>query len=86
MDRSEVRSDRAAADGRHPYSSAMRNTRSRVAGETPGRPLRAYDTTAIDTPAARATSVMVGRLRVCGLDSGEVSGELGLITEQACGI
>ncbi|GHH59429.1 hypothetical protein GCM10018781_02610 [Kitasatospora indigofera] len=33
-----------------------------MASDTPGRPLRAYDTAPLDTPAARATSLMVGRL------------------------
>src|SRR5688500_5262944 len=56
------RSERATALGRQPYSSATRSTRSRVPSATPGRPLRVYETTATETPAARATSAIVGRL------------------------
>jgi len=63
--------DRAAALGRQPNSSATRRTRSRVAAETPGRPFRAYETTAIETPAARATSVIVGRRAGAGAGVGE---------------
>ncbi|GAA4624056.1 hypothetical protein GCM10023113_11550 [Cellulomonas oligotrophica] len=54
-----------------------------MAAETPGRPLSAYDTTAIDTPAARATSVMVGRrAATAGCDpvttgTGDVTGGTG---------
>ncbi len=35
--------------------------RWRVASETPGWPLSAYDTAPLETPARRATSAMVGR-------------------------
>jgi hypothetical protein len=71
MARGPVRIDLAAALGRQPNSSATRSTRSRVAAETPGRPLSAYETTAIETPAARATSVIVGRRAGGAAEAGE---------------
>jgi hypothetical protein len=47
--------------GVHPRSRAASRMRSRVSGATPGRSLRANDTALFDTPAARATSAIVGR-------------------------
>src|SRR5687768_13430152 len=43
-----------------------RCTRSRVASLTPAVPLSTAETVAFETPACRATSVMVGRLAVMG--------------------
>src|SRR3954454_21428160 len=52
---------RAAASGEAVYSScwAALNTRSRVDVETLGRPRKARDTVATETPASRATSTML---------------------------
>ncbi len=47
--------------GVHPSDSATPMIRSRVSAETPGRSFRANDTAPFDTPAARATSAIVGR-------------------------
>nr|BFE68351.1 hypothetical protein GCM10020092_016520 [Actinoplanes digitatis] len=52
---------RAALFGLKPISSAMATMRRRVASETPGWPLSAYDTAPLDTPARRAMSAIVGR-------------------------
>src|SRR5688572_9014567 len=54
-------SARAALLGLKPISSAMARMRRRVASDTPGWPLSAYDTAPLDTPARRATSAIVGR-------------------------
>src|SRR4051812_3728981 len=54
-------SARAAPFGFHPISAAIASTRRRVASDTPGCPLRAYDTAPLDTPARAATSAIVGR-------------------------
>src|SRR5687768_18551751 len=43
-----------------------RCTRSRVASLTPAVPFSTAETVAFETPACRATSVMVGRLAVMG--------------------
>jgi hypothetical protein len=56
-------SARAEALGRHPSSSAASRIRRRVSSATPGRPLTANDTAAVDTPARAATSSIVGRER-----------------------
>ena len=58
--RAEV-SARAGALGRQPSSPAAARIRRRVSSPTPARPLTAKDTAAIDTPARRATSAIVGR-------------------------
>src|SRR5690349_11934111 len=52
---------RAALLALNPISSAIERMRLRVASETPGWPLRAYDTAPLDTPARRAMSAIVGR-------------------------
>ena len=44
----------------NPSSSAARRMRSRVSGETPGRPFNAKDTAPLETPARAATSEIVG--------------------------
>jgi hypothetical protein len=54
--------ERAALLGTQPSRSAMSTTRRLVSSDTPGRPLSAYDTAPVDTPAAFAMSEMVGRL------------------------
>ncbi len=54
-------SARAGALGRQPSASAASRIRRRVASPTPSRPLTANETAAIDTPARRATSAIVGR-------------------------
>ena len=60
-------SERAEALGSQPSSSATPRIRSRVSSATPGRPLSANDTAAVDTPAWRATSTIVGpRRRLLG--------------------
>ena len=51
---------RARALGVQPISRATARIRSRVAGATPGRLCSAKETAPLDTPAARATSLMVG--------------------------
>ena len=51
---------RAVEFGVKPSSSATRRIRSRVSWETPGRPFRAKETAALDTPARAATSEIVG--------------------------
>ena len=56
-------SARACALGRQPSSSAARRIRARVSSPTPGRSLTANETAAGETPARRATSSIVGRLR-----------------------
>ena len=67
--RASVRA-RACALGRQPSSSAARRIRARVASPTPGRSLTANETAAAETPARRATSVIVGRRRGVGEDMG----------------
>ena len=57
----ESDSARARALGVQPRSSAVARIRRRVSSEMPGRPLRANDTAPLETPAAVATSVIVGR-------------------------
>src|SRR5690242_11871725 len=52
---------RAALFGLNPISCAMATMRCRVASETPGCPLSAYETAPLDTPARRAMSAIVGR-------------------------
>ena len=54
-------SARARALGVQPSSSAVARIRRRVSSEMPGRPFRANDTAPLETPAAVATSVIVGR-------------------------
>ena len=49
---------RAAGEGSHRSSRAMARIRSRVASETPGRPLTARETAAEVTPARRAMSAL----------------------------
>ena len=56
-------SARAVALGRQPSSWAAARIRARVSGATPGRSLTAKETAAGETPARRATSAIVGRLR-----------------------
>src|SRR6478609_7903484 len=53
-----VASDDADGDGTYPSRAASAWTRRRVASETFGRPRRARETVAVDTPAALATSSM----------------------------
>ena len=60
----EAERARAARFGYQPSSSAMARIRSRVSSETPGRPLSAYDTAPLDTPARSAMSLIVV-LRPC---------------------
>src|SRR3954454_17581407 len=50
-----------SGEAAYPSSSAARSTRSRVPRETLGRPRRARDTVATETPARRATSTMPAR-------------------------
>lgn len=57
-------SERALRLGVHPSSAAAASIRARVSGATPGRSFNANETSPLLTPAARATSAMVGR--VCG--------------------
>ena len=45
--------------GVQPRSRATARIRSRVSAASPGLPFSAKDTAALETPAARATSVMV---------------------------
>ena len=52
-------SERAARFGYQPSSWAIASTRARVASDTPGCPLRAYETAPFDTPARSAMSAMV---------------------------
>ena len=52
-------SARAARFGYQPSSSAIETIRSRVASETPGCPLRAYETAPFETPARSAMSRIV---------------------------
>ena len=54
---------RAWALGSQPSSAAAARIRVRVSAATPGRSLTANETAAEDTPARRATSAMVGRVR-----------------------
>ena len=54
-------SARAALLGLKPISRAMATIRCRVASDTPGWPLRAYDTAPLETPARWAMSAIVGR-------------------------
>ena len=56
-----VLSDRARRLGCQPSSAATLRMRTRVSGATPGRSLRAKETSPLLTPASRATSAMVGR-------------------------
>jgi hypothetical protein len=44
----------------YPSSATTARTRSTVSGATPYRPFTAFETVATDTPAAAATSVIVG--------------------------
>ena len=53
--------------GDQPSSRAAARIRSRVCGATPGRSLSAKETAPIDTPAARATSLIVVRRTGMGL-------------------
>ena len=57
---------RAVEFGVKPSSCATRSTRSRVFWETPGRPFRAKETAALDTPARAATSEIVGFVAIWG--------------------
>lgn len=61
---SDLDTDKARARelGVHPISRATLRIRSRVSGATPGLLLRAKDTAPFDTPAARATSLIVSRV------------------------
>ncbi len=52
-------SDWAAPFGFHPISRATSSTLARVASDTPGLPLSAYETALLDTPEAFATSKIV---------------------------
>ena len=52
-------SDCAAPFGFQPSSRATSSTFARVASDTPGLPLSAYDTALLDTPEAFATSKIV---------------------------
>ncbi|BBJ39351.1 hypothetical protein SSPO_020690 [Streptomyces antimycoticus] len=54
---------RAAADalGDQPSSIAVSRMRARVASDSRPLSLNAWDTAAVDTPAAAATCLMVGR-------------------------
>nr|WP_264295183.1 hypothetical protein [Microbispora sitophila] len=61
--------DLAAALGRQPISLAMSRMSLRVSADTPGRPLSAYDTAPIETPALAAISAMVGRFTASPLTS-----------------
>ncbi len=54
-------SARARGLGDQPRFSAVSRMRLRVSGEMPGRPFRAKETAPLDTPAACATSLIVGR-------------------------
>jgi hypothetical protein len=49
----------AAEEGTYPRLSASRSTRERVTGETPGSPLSARETVAVETPSDLATSSML---------------------------
>ncbi len=51
----------APALGVQPIDSATSMIRCRVSAETPGRSFSANETAPFETPAARATSVIVGR-------------------------
>ena len=62
----EAESERAARLGYQPSSSAIARIRSRVSSETPGRPLRAYETAPLETPARSAMSLIVVR-RPCAI-------------------
>lgn len=53
------RRERATRLEEYPSSSITVRTRSAVVAATPYRPLTTFDTVATETPAARATSVMV---------------------------
>ena len=57
----ETESARALEFGVQPRLSAASRIRCRVSAEMPGRPLSANETAPFDTPAAEATSVIVGR-------------------------
>lgn len=52
---------RPLIDGTQPSRSAIPTMRSRVRSDTPSRPFSATDTVLIETPASRATSVMLTR-------------------------
>src|SRR4029450_4808266 len=54
-------SARAALLGLKPISRAIATIRCRVASDTPGWPLRAYETAPLETPARWAMSAIVGR-------------------------
>src|SRR4051794_4018875 len=56
----DTESARALELGVQPSSAAVRRMRSRVVGLTPGRSLSAKETAPFETPAARATSAIVG--------------------------
>src|SRR5690349_21271147 len=58
-------SARAPACGWYPRSAIAAATRSRVAVEMGRRPLNAYETVLVDTPAARATSSIVTTATHC---------------------
>ena len=57
----ETDSARARGLGAQPSDSAASRIRVRVCGEIPGLPFRANETAPFDTPAAVATSLIVGR-------------------------
>ena len=57
------RMDVATSELAYPRSETTFRTRSLVAAATPSRPLITFETVATDTPAARATSVIVVRAR-----------------------
>ena len=57
----ETDSALALESGVQPRSRAALRMRWRVSSPTPGRLFRANDTALFDTPAARATSAIVGR-------------------------
>ena len=57
----ETDSARARGLGVQPSCSATSRMRRRVSGATPGRSFSAKETAPLDTPAALATSLIVGR-------------------------
>ncbi len=57
----DTESARARGLGVQPSCSATSRIRCRVCGATPGRSFRAKETAPLDTPAALATSLIVGR-------------------------
>src|SRR4051812_25205041 len=59
----DVEKARARWLGVQPSDFATSRIRARVSSATPGRSLRAKDTAPFDTPAACATSEIVGRAR-----------------------